>query len=385
MHYELFIALKYITSRKRQTFLSVGAIGIAVMMIVISQGFMAGFTEELYDTTVDELAHVTISPEEGNNYIHLYKNLIDSVGKIEGVTGVSPYLTGEAIVKHKDDTQNVVLKGIVPERETEVSQINRDIIKGNFSELKYTKNSIVVGDDLLPEINAKIGDVVDASFPDANPISLKIVGVYDTGSDDDRDLTYTSLKTAQDFYGTSDVVNGVSLRVSNVNNDRKIAENIQDMGYEASGWTETNPEILRTIAIETMSNNIMLGLIVIIASFGVVSNLNMTVLEKKKEIGILRAMGMGKSNIRLIFIFESGILGLIGAVTGTIFGIIIALSIGNYPIPAGLYGGITSIPVVVRPLDVTITVTAVFLLNLIAGVYPAHKAASLNPVEAISG
>lgn len=225
------------------------------------------------------------------------------------------------------------------------------------------------------------------SFPNANPLSLRVVGIFHTGSPLDESLTYTSLDTAQEFYDVPDVVSGVSVRLSDFNRDREVATKIEELGYNARGWTETNPEILRYIAIETTSGNIIYGLIIVIASFGVVSTLNLSVIGATGQIGMLRAMGASVSSIQRIFILQSGILGLLGALVGTFTGVMLALATGQYEIPAtqtDAYGGITSIPIVVRPQDIAFIVVAVFLLNLITGVYPARQAAKLDPVKAIS-
>lgn len=383
MHYELFIALRHIKSRRRQTALSIGAIGIAVMIIVFSNAFMTGFTEELYDSTVDKLPHIIISPEKGEEHIHLYRNLMTQVNGIEGVVATAPSLEGEASFRFEDNTQNAHIKGIIPENEDAVLHISDDMTHGDLFELAYSKNTIIIGDDFAEDLNVDVADVVDISFPDAKPLSLTVIGIYDTGSPVDKVLTYTSLATAQDFYDTSDIINSMSVRLEDYNNDMTIASSIQEKGYSASGWTETNPEILQTIAIEGTGNSIMLGFILLIACFGVVSTLNMSVMEKTKEIGILMAMGARVSGIRRIFILESGILGLLGAVGGATVGALLAIAIGSYPVPADVYG-MDSIPVAVYLSDVLLTILAVFLLNLLAGTYPAHHAAKLDPVEAIS-
>ncbi|WP_340820433.1 ABC transporter permease [Methanolobus sp. WCC4] len=383
MRYELFIALRHIRARKRQTILSVAAIGIAVMILMVSQSFMAGFTQELYSKTVDNLPHVVVSPQDGDDYIHLYRNIVEKINDIDGVVASSPYLIGEASFKYKDNTKNAALKGILPAQEDAVAHTKDDIVAGNYDELTYSDRSIIIGDTFAEDMELDIGDSVEVSFPNANPVSLKVVAIYDTGTALDESLTYTSLNTAQDFYDSEDVINGISLRLKDFNRDREIAQIIEDNGYKADGWTVNNPEILRTIAIETVSNNVTLGFILLIASFGVVSTLNMVVMGKVREIGILLAMGATKSNIRFIFLVESGILGLAGAVLGTAAGIALALSIGSYPLPEGVYG-LEVIPVVVRIGDVLTIITIVFLLNLIAGIYPAQRAASLDPVEAIS-
>ncbi len=387
MHYELFIALRQIRARKFQTFLSVGAIALAVMVLTFSQALMVGWTGELYNTTVNKLPHVSVSPQEGEDYIYLYRTLMERIGSIEGVTAVSPFLTGQASFRFKDNSLNSELKGVVPLEENEISSIEEDIIEGSFRELDFSRNTVVIGSRLADKLEANLGDSIDVSFPNANPLSLRIVGIFHTGSPLDESMTYTSLDTAQRFYDVPDVVNGISIRLSDFNVDREVAAEIEETGYRARGWTETNPAILRTIAVETTSNNVIYGLIIVIASFGVVSTLNLSVISATGQIGMLRAMGASVSSIQRVFILQSGILGLLGALAGTFAGVLIALAIGQYEIPAAqsdLYGGITSIPIVVRAQGIVFIIVAVFLLNLITGVYPARQAAKLDPVKAIS-
>ncbi|MDD2615127.1 MAG: ABC transporter permease [Methanosarcina sp.] len=387
MRYELFISLRQIRARKFQTILSVGAIALAVMVLTVSQALMVGFTGELYNTTVNKLPHVSVSPKEGEDYIYLYRTLIDEIDKIEEVSAVSPFLTGEASFRFKTNSLNVELKGVLPLQENNISAIEADMVEGDFRELEYLRNTVVIGSKLADKLEVKLGDSVDVSFPNANPLSLRVVGIFHTGSPLDESLTYTSLDTAQKFYNVPDVINGLSIRLENFNRDREVAAEIKKTGYKAKGWTETNPEILRTITIESTSNNVVLGLIVVIASFGVVSTLNLTVIGVTRQIGMLRAMGATISGIRTIFILQSGILGLLGALVGTLTGVVIALAIGQYEMPAAsseLYGGITTIPIIIRIGDILFTIVAVFLLNLIAGIYPAQQAAKLDPVKAIN-
>ena len=363
--------------------MSVAAIGIAVMILMVSQAFMAGFTQELYSTTVDKLPQVVVTPQKNENYIHLYKNIVTNINSMDGVVAASPYLAGEASFKFKDKSLNALIKGIIPGPENTVAKISSDMIKGDFNELEYTKNTMVIGSKLAEKLQVQQGDVIEASFPNANPLSIEVIGIFDTGTPLDETLAYSSLATVQDFYGTPDVINGISLRIVDFNQDREIANRIKALGYNAKGWTENNPEILRTIAIEGTSNTITLGFILLIASFGVVSTLNMVVMSKVKEIGILRAMGTEASSIRMIFLLESGILGLSGALVGVAAGTALALAIGSYPLPEQMMG-ISSIPVIVKLGDVMTIILIVFLLNLSAGIYPAQRAASLDPVEAIA-
>ncbi|KKG73831.1 ABC transporter permease [Methanosarcina mazei] len=388
MRYELFIALRQIRARKFQTLLSVGAIALAVMVLTFSQALMVGFTGELYNATVEKLPHVSVSPQDGEDYIYLYRTLTERINSIEGVTTVSPFLTGQASFRFRDNSRNAELRGVIPSQESEISHIEEDVVEGNFRELEFSRNSVVIGSRLADKLEVNLGDSVSVTFPNANPLSLRVVGIFHTGSPLDESLTYTSLETARQFYDVPDVVNGISVRLSDFHMDQEVAVQIEEeTGYNARGWTETNPAILRTIAIETTSGNVIYGLIIVIASFGVVSTLNLSVIGATGQIGMLRAMGASVSSIQRIFILQSGILGLLGALVGTFAGILASLAIGQYEIPgteSDIYAGMNYIPIIIRAQDIIFIIVAVFLLNLITGIYPARQAAKLDPVKAIS-
>lgn len=381
--YELFIALRHLTSRRRQTIFSVLAVGLAVMLLVWSQAMMVGFTDEMYSKTVDRMAHVTVEPQEDEDYIHLYRKLAGDIRGIDGVVGVSPVLAGPATFEYKDKNKNVVMQGIQVDAHDSVLHINDDIVEGSFRDLEVSSNSVVVGDALAEKLDVEIGDTIDASFPEANPAALKVVGIYDSGTPLDETMAITSQSTAQGFLDVSNVVNSILVRVDDRERAQAISEEIDAMGYPASGWKETNPEIIQTLKLEGTSNAVILGLIIIIASFGIVGTLFMAVMEKTKEIGMLMAMGVPRRSIMLIFVMESGILGLLGAVLGVALGAGLAIQMGSYDYGMEVMAGITTIPFVVRLQDAVIIVLFTFLLNLIAGIYPASRASKLNPVEAI--
>lgn len=382
--YELFIALRHLTSRRRQTIFSVLAVGLAVMLLVWSQAMMVGFTEEMYSKTVDRMAHVTVEPQEDEDYIHLYHKLTEDIRAIDGVVGVSPVLAGPATFEYKDKNKNAVLQGIRVDAHDSVLHINDDIVEGRFRDLEVSSNSVVVGDALAEKLDVEIGDSIDASFPEANPAALKVVGIYDSGTPLDETLAITSQSTAQGFLDVSDVITTILVRGDDREQAWAISEKIDAMGYPASCWKETNPEIIQTLKLEGTSNAVMLGLIIIIASFGIVSTLFMAVMEKTKEIGMLMAMGVPRRSIMMIFVMESGILGLLGAVLGVALGAGLAIRMGSYTYEMGeAMAGITTIPFVVRAQDAAIIVLFTFLLNLITGIYPASRASKLDPVEAI--
>lgn len=353
------------------------------MGLMWSQAVMVGFTDEMYSKTVDRMAHVTVEPKEGEDYIHLYRKLTEEITRIDGVVGVSPVIAGAATFRFKDKNKNIVMQGIKVEAHDSVLFISEDIVEGNFRELEVIPNSVVVGDALAEKLGVEIEDTIDASFPEANPVALKVVGIYNSGTPLDETIAMTSLSTAQDFLDVSNVVTTILVRGDDRERAEAISEEIDAMGYPASGWKETNPEILQTLKLEGTSNYISMSLIIIIASFGIVSTLFMGVMEKTKEIGMLMAMGVPRRSIMMIFIMESGILGLLGAILGVTLGAALALQMGSYEYEVEVMAGITSIPFVVRIQDAVIIILFTFLLNLIAGIYPASQASKLKPVEAI--
>jgi len=346
---------------------------------------MVGFTDEMYSKTVDTMMpHVTVEPQEGEDYIHLYHKLIEDIDGIDGVVGISPVLSGPATFEYKGKNKNVVMQGIRVEAHDSVMYINDNIIEGSFRDLEISPNSVVIGDALAEKLDVETGDTIDASFPEANPADRQVLGIYNRGTAMDETLAFTSLSTVQDFLDVSNVVTTILVRGDDRERAQAISEKIDTLGYPASGWKETNPEIIQTLKMEGTSNAITLGLIIIIASFGIVSTLFMVVMEKTKEIGMLMAMGVSRRSILIIFVMESGILGLLGALMGVILGATLAIQMGSFEYEMEVMAGITSIPFVVRIQDAVIIVLFTFLLNLIAGIYPASRASKLKPVEAIS-
>jgi lipoprotein-releasing system permease protein len=187
--YELYIAIRHLTSRRRQTIFSVLAVGLAVMLLMWSQAMMVGFTDEMYSKTVDSMMpHVTVEPQEGEDYIHLYRKLIEDINEIDGVIGISPVLTGAATFEYKGKNKNVVMQGIQVEGHDSVLHINDDIIEGSFRDLEVSSNTVALGDALAEKLDVEIGDTIDASFPEANPAALRVVGIYDSGTPMDETL-----------------------------------------------------------------------------------------------------------------------------------------------------------------------------------------------------
>jgi len=381
-----FIASRHIATRRRQTALSVLAIGLAVAISATSISLQSGFQEMLFDIIVEDLPHVTVSPKEGEDYIYLYKTLIDRIQAMPGVEVVSPSLGTTATFTHKDDVENVAMSGVIPADMNRVYvSIGKNMARGDLLSIQDGKR-VVMGNKLADKLNVKIGDNVIASFPDARTTSLVVSGIFDTPTGWPEDITFVSLDTARSFLNKGNVVSSVDIKLLDIYQADAVSREISAYGYKAQSWQQLYPEILRTISIEKVQNRIVLLLIMIIAAFGIGSVMYMLVNEKTKEIGMLMALGATRSNIRNIFLYESIVLGLMGGVAGSVVGLLLSLYLKSLDINLQAPGGEQiTLPVIINPWDYFMIIMLAVVLSLIAGAYPARKASRLDPVEALKG
>lgn len=337
----------------------------------------------LFDIIVEDLPHVIVTPKEGDDYIYLYKNLIDRIWSIPGVMAVSPGLGTAATFSHKDNVENVALSGVNPEEMDKIYKIGQYVVRGDLLSIQ-DGNKVVLGQKLADQLKVKLGDTVDASFPDAKGTSLLVSGIFRAPTGWPEDIAFVSLSTARNFLNKGDVASNVDIKLEDVYQADAVAGVLKKYGYKADSWQQLYPEILRTLAIEQFQNRLIMLLILIIAAFGIGSVMYMLVNEKTSEIGMLMALGATGQMIRNIFLAESGALGLIGGAAGAAVGLLLSLYLKGLEIKMEAPGG----QQITLPVEISLWnfIAIVFLaasLSVIAGAYPAWKASRLNPVEAI--
>jgi lipoprotein-releasing system permease protein len=382
--FELSVVSRHITYRKWRTFLSVGAVALAVGISIVFISIQNGFSDFLFDIVFRFLPHITVSPPEGEDYIHLYRGIVDAAWALPGVIGVSPTLAATATLAYKDKADNVAMLGIDPVEADKISEITKNMVQGDISSVQGGKR-IVMGRPLAEKLKVKVGDTVQASFPDAAPTNLVVSGLFEYGFQPvDEATTFVSLETARSFLGEGDVVTSIDIKLDDPFLAEGDAEELRSRGYNAKGWQELYPDIVRTIAFERAQNAITMLLLMIIATFGIASIMNMLVQEKTAEIGMLMAMGATPSNIRRLFLLESATLGFLGAVAGCALGLVASLQLSKVQIQNAM-GNSMNLPIALNPVDfLAFTVIAV-VLSIVAGYYPARKASRLDPVEALKG
>ncbi len=406
MSYEFFIAGRYLRSKRKTKFvsvitlISVGGILIGVTALDFLLSMMNGFEKEVRSRIIGTTAHVSVfsSYEEG---IDNYQQLISEVKDIKHVVAVAPYIYYKAAIASKTGSDGIVVRGIDPQKEVLVTDLKRSLTEGSLD--------IDAGEDELPGIllgatlaeRLRVGlgdDVVLFSLKEGSLTSgwsqpkaskLKVQGIFETGMYEyDASMAYISLAAAQKLFNLGTRITGLQIKLDNLYQAGSVAKEIEEkLGYHyyALDWMHMHKNLFSWMALEKYAMFIVLSLIVAVAAFNIISTLIMVVIEKRKDIGILKSMGSTNTSIMKIFMFEGLVVGTAGVVLGTGCGYLlcwIQKTFNLVSLPAEIYF-INSLPVDMRPLDFIAVAAAAMLLTFLATVYPAHRAAQLSPVEAI--
>ena len=397
MNWRLFVGLRYFRRRRKERFISIISVisvlgvivGVAALIVVIS--IMTGFDIEIKEKIIGTYSHMILLREGGIKDIEEVTGILD---KNEHVVASSPFMDEAAFLKYKGGAVGILLRGLDEKKEPFVSNVKEYIDGG---ELLFGENGIVMGSELLKALRLKKGAEVTLFSPYAGGRrKFIIVGTFTSGRYDyDANMVFTSLKNAKELFGKT-AVSGIGIRVDNEFNVNKIKLTLQKefrYPFIVKSWMDLDKNLMRALAIEKKMMFIILGLIILVACFNIASSLIMQVLEKTKDIGILRAIGARQGDIRMIFVFLGFLIGFIGVFFGGVLGIAIARNI-NYVagyierftgfelFPSDIYY-LSEIPVKIVHSDVAVIAVFSLVLAVLASFYPAWKASRLNPVDAI--
>lgn len=384
--YELRIALRQVFSERKQTFFAILAVTLAVAVITIMMAMLSGFQTELTQSLVENNPSIVINSQHEGDFIHLYKYISTKIAEKEGVVAVSPKYLGQTALKYRNKAEGVTLQGVDPEAEDGVLKVNKNVVNGDFLALTHSRYGIVLGDKLAENLGIKLGNQVDAVFPGSTTTSFKVIGLTHTGTSSDETTAYARLDSVQHFFDKPGVVSTIGVRIADPYQADNISSTVKnETGLDAVSWMEANSDILNLLNTQMALVNVFYILIYGIAGFGIANTLITIVAQRTKEIGILKAMGASQKSIMFIFFFQSIILGAIGLLLGTVLGYISIVMLQNYKIqvPPEMYFGLQTLPLKVDPFNLVYAALFTLIVNVISGIYPARKAAKLDPVKAI--
>lgn len=382
--YEFTIAQKHILRNPKMALFTIAAVTLAVAVVVVLMGLMSGFQDEVITTTVENNPHILVQPKEDEKYVYLYRTVSNELWNYPEVKAVSARLGGKAAAKYKDKVRGVDFLGVDPSDEDKLMDVQKDIVYGNFQDLRTRKYSAFIGTTLAGEL--KLHPENDFLLSRGNKsIGLKVAGLFETGSARDKTLVYVPRSTAQDLLGKGDVVSEVDVKVRDIYRAPYIVEDLKArFRYQSKSWEDLNADILRLIQTQEFFSLAFYVLIGLIACFGIANSMIMIVTRRTKEIGILMAMGATRRSILKIFMLESLILAPPSAVLGSLLAYLTAKLIMSYNIelPSEIYR-VSRLTVSMKPEFLLYVMVGAIFVNFVAGLYPAWKASRMDPVEAI--
>ncbi len=406
MSYELWISLRYLKAKRKQTFISVisvisiAGVALGVMALIIVLAVMSGFEGELRNKILGTNSHIVIL-RHGKTAIEDYPKVIEDVLKVEQVAAASPFVYTQAILTSEENVLGVALRGIDPKTEPQVNDLGKNITDGSLAELGGSISGqlgIALGEELSRSLGAFYGDTINLVFPSGalTPMGvapqvrqMRVAAVFTSGMYEyDSGLAYVSLKTAQELFRMGDRITGISVKVTDIYQAEAVARKIQAaLGFPfwVRGWMEMNRSLFSALELEKLAMFIILTLIVVVAAFGIISTLTMMVMEKHRDIAILKSMGAASRSIMKVFMLEGIIIGFIGTVLGGVSGTLICWLADKYKI-ISLRGDIyymTHLPFKMQPLEVSLIIAASLLISFLATIYPAWQAARQDPAVAL--
>jgi len=387
------ISWRYLVTKRKEKFISlisiISILGVAigVMALIIVIAVMTGFDQDLHEKIVGNYSHITVTGFRGIDNAEL-GSITKKIASNKHVKSLSPYIQGQALVKELDKYFAVGLRGIDPIQEVKVTKIKQYLTSGNIDSLG--KDTVIIGKELAIYLGLSLNSNLALTSPAGKLYNLKVVGIFASGMYDyDMNLVFTNIKTAQDIFGIGSQVGGVAIKLDNPDLASSVRKDLSaslGFNYNLKTWEEANQNFFAALKLEKLTMFIILTLIILVASFNIISTLIVMVVDKTKDVGILRALGMTSAGIRRIFTYQGIIIGGLGVILGSLGGIVLCALLKKYQfikLPQDIYY-IDRLPVAIEfwP-DIVLIITSAMIIVLIATIYPAIRAAQLKPVEAL--
>jgi|UniRef100_A0A7C4EUF8 lipoprotein-releasing system permease protein len=404
--FEISIGLRYLRAKRKQAFISVisafGVLGVmlGVMTLIIVLGVMNGFERDLKEKILGTVSHLVVMNHSSRSLTG-WPELVSRIKAFDGIKAVTPYVYGQAMLSSRGRVRGVVIRGIDVQTAGGVISLPKYLQSGSIQELGATKNGlhgIIIGRELAIANSLRDGDVVQLISPQGKrtPIgavpkvqNFRIVGVYKSGMYEfDANLVYMDLTEAQHFFEMGDGVTGIEVAVKDVYYAPKLGNRIEaSLGhnYWTRTWKDMYRNLFSALKLEKIAMFIILTFIVLVAAFNIIISLIMLVMEKSRDIAILKALGATSDRIMRIFMVQGMIVGIVGTILGAAGGIVGSALLARYPVielPEEIYT-ISKLPVAVHPVDVLIICGVALTICFLATLYPSVRAARLAPAEAL--
>lgn len=382
MGFSFKVASRFLISNKIQTLLIIVGIAIGVSVQIFIGSLINGLQKDLVEKTVGSSPHITISLEKDSEGITEYNDKIDRLLNYQDIKNVSVSVDKNAFLKTDSDSYPILMRGLDIDKASAIYKINDRIIEGTKPN---QDNEIMIGKDLQKEINAKIGDKYQLITPEGNKKDFIISGIYDLKVSSINKLwAITNIKSVQDFFEVGDKVTSIEIQVKNVFEADNIAKLVEDdsifSSLQIQNWKAQNEQLLSGLSGQSISSIMIQVFVMISVVLGISSVLAISVSQKSKQIGILKAMGLNNFKSSLIFLLQGVILGIFGAALGILFGLGLSWSFTKFAVnPDGT-------PVVALYINTGFIILSgiiAIIASSVASIIPAISSSKLEPMEVI--
>jgi lipoprotein-releasing system permease protein len=410
MNFELFVSFRYLLAKRRQTFISlitfisIAGVAVGVTALIVVLAVMNGFQDDVRSRILGITSHMVVG--SFNGFFPDYEVLLKEAEKEPGVLAATPFINAQVMISSGRNVSGAILRGIDPQSAGKVISIQENLIRGSLGDLRSDQPStgsssqpgIILGVELCNNLGVRQGEWVTVISPSGRLTPLgqvpksklfQVVGIIQSGMYEyDNTLSFIGLTAAQQFLGIGDTVSGIEVKLADIYNARQIAESLRSrlgLPYWVRDWMQMNRNLFSALKLEKVVMFIILTLIILVAAFNIVSSLIMLVMEKTRDIAILKAMGATTSSIRKIFVMEGFLIGASGTTLGLLGGFVLCSLLKKYQfieLPRDVYY-ISTLPVKMELLDVCTIALAAILISLVATLYPSRQAAKLDPAEAL--
>lgn len=406
------IALKHILARKRQSLVSLMGIVLGVAFFLAISALMQGSEKDFIKRLVDNTPHITIQDEYRNAKVQpaekVFKNSAVEIRNVKpqtetrGIRGyeqivsklretpglkASAVLAGQALVSYAGKDVAITLNGMIPEEIKDVSTIRNYMIDGTIEDLIANPDGIVIGSELLRRLSLTKGDNISITTPTGQFRTFKILGIFRTGrADYDQHQTFVSIKRVQALFNRAHRANTIIIKVANPYESRNLAKVFENSnGYKAISWQEASEDIINALTIRNVIMYAVVSAVLIVAAFGIYNVISTVVLEKQKDIAILKSIGFQALDIQFIFLLQGILLGIVGSLVGVPFGCLLMrlLMLIKFKPPGG--SEIIQLPIDWSVPQFIIATSFALLASTFAAILPARKAAKVQPVDILRG
>ncbi len=416
MRFELFVAARYLRAKRRQAVIGVitgiSIIGVAagVASLIIALAINNGFRQDLQQRLLGSTSHVSLMRVQSDG-IPGWQNLMARLSREPHVIGASAAIYEQVLVSRGSRAKGVILKGIVPEQESRVSELLKTVRLGSAKALDPSPipaaadpdavpayPPIILGKDLSNDLGATVGSIVLVTSPqgELTPFGIvpkyqrfKVVGIFQSGFYDyDTAWGFTRLADAQRLFGLGDVASVIEFKLDDLYRAGEMSSRLEEAagkGFQATNWMEQNKALFRALRLERVVTYITIGLIVFVAALNILISLIMMVMEKTKDIAVLMSMGARRAQVRRIFVMQGVLIGVVGTALGLVLGYGLSWAAGHYKwvsLSAEVYS-IDYVPFAPRMMDGLVVAAIALAVSFISTIYPSWSAARVLPAEAL--